>query len=95
MPYGQGCVAASYVATHKGEDHLCLKSGEYRETKGTKLMFKTLFANVQQQIANRRRYLAAIAEIDMLSPRDLVDMRADAAEMRYHAWCSIYGQPEA
>ena len=54
-------------------------------------MFKSLIASVQKQIADRRRYLRAIAEIDALSPRDLTDLRADAGEMRYQAWAEIYG----
>ncbi len=58
-------------------------------------MFRTLIATVQKQISDRRRYLHAIAEIDSLSTRDLIDMRADAAEMRHQAWTSIYGQPQA
>ena len=58
-------------------------------------MIKSLLATVHKQIADRRRYRHALAEIDSLSPRDLTDMRGDWAEMRYQAWESVYGRVEA
>ncbi len=58
-------------------------------------MIKTLLATVQKQIADRRRYRVALAEIDALSTRDLVDLRADRDEMRFHAWNEIYGRSHA
>jgi hypothetical protein len=66
-----------------------------KENEGTKLMFKALFATVQKQLSDHRRYRQALAEIDALSTRDLVDIRADWAEMRRHAWESVYGSNEA
>lgn len=54
-------------------------------------MLKAIVANFQRQLADRRRYLRAVAEIDTLSARDLADLRADPAEMRRHAWQEIYG----
>lgn len=58
-------------------------------------MFKTLFATVHKQIADRRRFRVAVAEINALSNRDLVDLRADRAEMIHHAWEAVYGRSEA
>ena len=58
-------------------------------------MIKALIASVQKQLADHRRYRSALAEIDALSNRDLVDMRGNRDEMRYHAWASVYGRNEA
>ncbi len=54
-------------------------------------MIKSLIATMQKQIADRRRYLAAVAEIDALSALDLADMRADPLEMRRLAYLEVYG----
>ena len=58
-------------------------------------MLKTLFASVRKQLADHRRYRHALAEIDALSTRDLLDIRGDWAEMRRQAWESVYGRVEA
>ncbi len=58
-------------------------------------MLKTFFATVHKQIADYRRYRHAVAEIDALTTRDLLDMRGDWAEMRRHAWEDVYGRAEA
>jgi hypothetical protein len=54
-------------------------------------MFKTLIANFQKQLADRRRYNRAIAEIEALTQRDLADMRGDPIEMRRQAYIAVYG----
>lgn len=58
-------------------------------------MIKSLIATVQKQIADRRRYMRAVAEIDALSSRDLSDLRADPTEMRRQAYAEIYGRATA
>ena len=58
-------------------------------------MIKSLIATVQKQIADRRRYMRAVAEIDALSSRDLSDLRADPSEMRRQAYEEIYGRATA
>ena len=58
-------------------------------------MIKSLIASVQKQIADRRRYMRAVAEIDALSSRDLSDLRADATDMRRQAYAEIYGRASA
>jgi uncharacterized protein YjiS (DUF1127 family) len=58
-------------------------------------MLKNLFATVQKQIADYRRYRRAIAEIESLSQRDLADMRGDQTEMCRQAWYEVYGAGKA
>ena len=55
-------------------------------------MIKTYIEALQQRFAKRREYQRLIAEIETLNDRDLQDLRADPAEMRRHAWVSVYGR---
>jgi hypothetical protein len=57
-------------------------------------MIKSLIANVSKHIADRRLYLAAVAEIDSLSAAEIADLRVDPLEMRRQAYLDIYG-PQA
>ena len=59
------------------------------------LMIKAIVANLQRQLADRRRYRRAIAEIDSMTPRDFADLRADPIEMYRHAWIEVYGDRAA
>lgn len=58
-------------------------------------MIKSLIANVQKHIADRRRYLAVIAEIESLSAAEIADLRVDPLEMRRQAYLDIYGRRAA
>ncbi len=58
-------------------------------------MIKSLIAAVQKQLADRRRYMRLVAEIDSLTPTDLADLRADPIEMRRAAYIDVYGQSAA
>ncbi len=55
-------------------------------------MIKSLIAAVQKQLADRRRYLSLVAEIESLTPHDLADLRADPVEMRRAAYINVYGR---
>lgn len=54
-------------------------------------MIKMLITSLRKQIADRRRYNRAIAEIEALTQRELSDMRADPVEMARHVHAEIYG----
>ena len=58
-------------------------------------MIKSLIAAIQKQLADRRRYLSLVAEIDSLTPHDLADLRADPIEMRRAAFADVYGHSAA
>ena len=55
------------------------------------MIFSSLIAGAQNRLAKRREYNRLVAEIEGLSSRDLVDMRADRSEMLYHARRKVYG----
>jgi uncharacterized protein (UPF0216 family) len=58
-------------------------------------MIKSLIANVNKHLADRRRYLAAVAEIDSLSAAEIADLRVDPLELRRQAYLDVYGQQVA
>lgn len=55
------------------------------------MIFSNIVARTQDRLAKRARYRRLVAEIENLSSRDLVDLRADRGEMLYQAYRSIYG----
>ncbi len=55
------------------------------------MLFVGLIAHIKDRLAKRSEFRRLIAEIDTLSERDLVDLRADRTEMVRHARWQVYG----
>ncbi|MGO4834087.1 hypothetical protein AB4144_17650 [Rhizobiaceae sp. 2RAB30] len=55
------------------------------------MIFSTLVARTQDRLAKRAKYRRLVAEIESMSTRDLVDLRADRSEMLHQAYRSVYG----
>lgn len=55
------------------------------------MVFSNIVSRAQDRLAKRARYRRLVAEIESLSNRDLVDLRADRSEMLYQAYRSVYG----
>jgi hypothetical protein len=55
------------------------------------MLLTTLIARIQDSLAKRARYRRLVAEIDSLSQRDLVDLRADRTDMLAAAHRQVYG----
>lgn len=54
-------------------------------------MITNLIAAFRKRRADRRRYNRAIAEIEQLNIRDLIDLDADSADLMRGAYRQIYG----
>jgi len=55
------------------------------------MLLTALIARIQDRLAKRARYLRLVAEIESMSTRDLIDIRADKSEMLAHAHRQVYG----
>ena len=55
------------------------------------MLLTLLIARFQESLAKRARYRRLVAEIEGMSHRDLVDMRADKGDMLADAYRQIYG----
>jgi hypothetical protein len=55
------------------------------------MLLAALIARLQDSLAKRARYRRLVAEIDSLSQRDLVDLRADRGDMLEAAYHQVYG----
>ena len=62
-----------------------------RRRKDKTMVFSNLIAHAQDRLAKRARYRRLVKEIENLSNRDLVDLRADRSEMIYQAYRQVYG----
>jgi Mg/Co/Ni transporter MgtE len=62
-----------------------------RSAKDKAMIFSTIVARTQDRLAKRAKYRRLVAEIESMSNRDLVDLRADRSEMLYQAYRSVYG----
>jgi len=90
------CVAAICFALQHG--YVMLRGEEEQSErripacrKDTTMIFSNILARTQGRLAKRAKYRRLVAEIESLSSRDLVDLRADRSEMLYQAYRSIYG----
>lgn len=54
-------------------------------------MFSSLVHLTRDRIQKRRRYNRLVAEIDLLSERDLADLNSSRGEMLYQIRREIYG----
>jgi hypothetical protein len=55
------------------------------------MIFASLIAHLKDRLAKRAQYRRLVAEINSLSSRDLVDLRADRTDMLRGAWQEVYG----
>ncbi len=55
------------------------------------MLFVGLIAHIKDRLAKRAEFRRLVAEIDTLSPRDLVDLRADRSDMIRSAYQQVYG----
>jgi len=55
------------------------------------MLLTTLIVRLQESLARRVRYHRLVAEIESLSQRELVDLRADRADMIAAAYRQVYG----
>jgi hypothetical protein len=55
------------------------------------MLLASLIARIQDSLAKRARYKRLVSEIESLSQRDLVDLRADRADMLAAAHRQVYG----
>lgn len=62
-----------------------------RRRKDNAMVFSNFIVRAQDRLAKRARYRRLVSEIESLSNRDLVDLRADRGEMLYQAYRSVYG----
>ncbi|WP_174247445.1 hypothetical protein [Methylocapsa sp. S129] len=56
------------------------------------MIFAGIIAQFKDRLAKRAEFLRLIDDINSLSNSDLIDMRADRAEMIHHAYQEIYGR---
>jgi len=54
--------------------------------------FATVIAQIKGRLARQAEFRRVIGEINALSNADLIDMRADRAEMIHHAYREFYGE---
>jgi hypothetical protein len=55
------------------------------------MLFAAIITHLKDRLAKRAEFRRLVAEINTLSERDLSDLRADRAEMIYHARHQVYG----
>lgn len=55
------------------------------------MIFSNIVARTQDRLSKRAKYRRLVAEIESMSTRDLVDLRADRSEMLHQAYRSVYG----
>ncbi len=55
------------------------------------MFFTGIIAQIRDRLAKRAEFRRAIADINMISGEDLIDMRANRAEMIHQAYLKIYG----
>jgi hypothetical protein len=61
------------------------------EKEPEKMIFASVIAQIKGRLARQAEFRRVIGEINALSNADLVDIRADRAEMIHHAYLEIYG----
>jgi hypothetical protein len=59
------------------------------------MIFSNLFAGLKSRLAKRAEFRRLVGDINSLSTNDLIDMRANRAEMVHQAYLEVYGKSEA
>jgi hypothetical protein len=59
------------------------------------MIFSNLFAQLKSRLAKRAEFRRLVGDINSLSTNDLIDMRANRAEMVHQAYLEVYGNGDA
>jgi hypothetical protein len=66
-----------------------------RAMKEPNMIFSNLFAQLKTRLSKRAEFHRLIEDINSLSTNDLIDMRANRAEMVHQAYLQVYGDRNA